>query len=222
MDVDPFRLCVALGPVAIYLVMVGALNLSRRALLVTGTRDAAALGLAISGMILVGPLELFFPEAALDRLGPTGPLVVLGTKVSLCAMLLVLALLMLRPRLIVYNISADQLRSILAETVSRLDAAARWAGDSLAMPALGVQLHLDSHAATRNVALVSCGAQQDFGGWRKLERALAAALAGVPVKRNLLGIPLLVAGVTLLAALATIIARNPQTIAHSLFEMLQM
>jgi hypothetical protein len=222
MDVDLFRLCVALGPVAIYLVMIGALNLSRRALLVTGTRDAAALALAISGMILVGPLELFLPEAAMGWFGPTGGLVVLGTKLSLCAMLLVLALLTLRPRLIVYNISADQLRSILAEIVPRLDATARWAGDSLAMPALGVQLHLDSHAATRNVALVSCGAQQDFGGWRKLERALAAALAGAPGKRNLLGVPLMTAGVVMLAALATIIARNPHAIARSLFDMLQL
>jgi hypothetical protein len=222
MDVDLFRLCVALGPVAIYLIMVGALNLSRRALLVTGTRDAAALGLAISGMILVGPLELFFPEAAMDRLGPTGGLVVLGTKASLYGMLLVLALLMLRPRLIIYNISADQLRSILAETVPQLDAAARWAGDSLAMPNLGVQLHLDGHAAVRNVALVSCGWQQDFGGWRRLERALGAALVQATVKRNLLGIPLLTVGAAMLATLAVIIARNPQAIARSLFEMLQM
>ena len=69
---DLFRLCVALGPVAIYLVMLGALNLSRRSLLVTGTRDAAALGLAVSGLIIVGPLELFFPDVAVSRLGPTG------------------------------------------------------------------------------------------------------------------------------------------------------
>ena len=37
---DPFRLCVALGPVAVYVLLLGALNLSRRAFLVTGTRDA--------------------------------------------------------------------------------------------------------------------------------------------------------------------------------------
>ena len=38
---DPFRLCVALGPVAIYLLLVGTLNLFRRPFLVSGTRDAA-------------------------------------------------------------------------------------------------------------------------------------------------------------------------------------
>ena len=49
-----------------------------------------------------------------------------------------------------------------------------------------------------------------------------AALAQAPVKRNLLGWPLLLAGLALLAALAVVIARNPQPIARSLFDMLQM
>ncbi len=222
MDLDLFRLCVALGPVAIYLVMIGAMNLSRRSLVVTGTRDAAALGLAVSGLLIVGPLELFFPEVAMARLGPTGGMVLLVFYVSFYGLLLVLVLLMLRPRLIVYNISADQLRSILAETVARLDTAARWAGDSLALPTLGVQLHLDTQTAARNVALVSSGSQQDYGGWRRLERALATALAQAPVKRNLLGWPLLLTGAGLLAALAAVIACNPQAIARSLFDMLQM
>ncbi len=222
MQFDLFRLCVALGPVAIYLVLVGSLSLSRRSLLVTGTRDAAALGLAVSGLCIVGPLELFFPDVTAGRFGPMAAVALLGFYVSLYVLLLVLALLMLRPRLIVYNISAEQLRSILAETVARLDTAARWAGDSLSIPNLGVQLHLDAQAARRNVALVSCGAQQDYAGWRRLERALFAALAQVPVKRNWLGLPLLLGGAAMLAALAAVIALNPQAIARSLFEMLQM
>ena len=199
-----------------------ALSLSRRSLLVTGTRDAAALGLAVSGLAIVGPLELFFPDVAASRIGPSAALALLGFYVSLYGLLLVLVLLMLRPRLIVYNISAEQLRSILAETVARLDTAARWAGDSLSLPSLGVQLHLDAQAAMRNVALVSRGAQQDYGGWRRLERALSAALAQVQVKRNWLGLLLLLSGVAMLSALAVIIARHPQAIAHSLFDMLQM
>ena len=110
MQFDLFRLCVALGPVAIYLVLVGSLSLSRRSLLVTGTRDAAALGLAVSGLCIVGPLELFFPDVTAGRFGPMAAVALLGFYVSLYVLLLVLALLMLRPRLIVYNISAEQLR----------------------------------------------------------------------------------------------------------------
>ena len=66
---DAFRLCLAIGPVAMYLLLLGALNLSRRPLLVSA-RDAAALWLAVSGLIIIGPLELFIPFDALARLGP--------------------------------------------------------------------------------------------------------------------------------------------------------
>ncbi|MEI7903478.1 MAG: hypothetical protein WCK89_24835, partial [bacterium] len=60
---DPFRLCLAFGPVAIYAVLLGAINLLRRPFAVSGTRDAAALGLAVSGLVIVGPIELFLPPA---------------------------------------------------------------------------------------------------------------------------------------------------------------
>jgi hypothetical protein len=58
---DPFRLCLAFGPVTIYLLLLGIVNLGRRPLLVSGVRDTAALALAISGLVIVGPIELFFP-----------------------------------------------------------------------------------------------------------------------------------------------------------------
>jgi hypothetical protein len=47
--------------VAVYLLLLGVVNWSRRPLLVSGGRDAAALALAVSGMAIVGPIELFFP-----------------------------------------------------------------------------------------------------------------------------------------------------------------
>ena len=47
---DPFRLCLALGPAAIYFLLLGTINLSRRPLLVSGGRDTATLALAITGM----------------------------------------------------------------------------------------------------------------------------------------------------------------------------
>ena len=46
--IDPFRLCLALGPVAVYLLLLGMLNSFRRPFLVSGTHTAT-LGLAVSG-----------------------------------------------------------------------------------------------------------------------------------------------------------------------------
>ncbi|MBN2584050.1 MAG: hypothetical protein JXL80_13375 [Planctomycetes bacterium] len=215
---DPFRFCLALGPVAIYVLLLGAINFSRRPLLVPGTRDAAALGLAVSGFLIVGPIELFFPDAAAVRFEAFVWLLLL----ALYALCLLLILLLLRPRLIIYNISADQVRSILAELVEQLDPNARWAGDTLALPGLGVQLHVDYVAAMRNVSLSSVGPHQNHAGWRRLETALAPALSQVEVRRNPGGAGLLGAGVLMATLLVLVVIRDPQAVAQTLFEMLQL
>ena len=215
---DPFRLCLALGPVAVYLLLLGGINLSRRAFMVSGTRDAAALGLAISGLVIVGPIELFFPEAAAISFKGYVWLLLL----AFYALCLVLVLLLMRPRLVIYNISVDQLRSILGDLVEQLDAGARWAGDSLVLPSLGVQLHVEGVASMRNVSLVSVGREQDHAGWRRLELALAAALEEVQVARNPRGASFLSAGVLIILILVIAIARDPQAVARELFDMLRL
>jgi len=212
---DAFRLCLALGPVAVYVVLVGAINLSRRPLLVTGARDATALGLAVSGFVIVGPMELFLPEAAAARYETFVWVLLLG----LYAFCVALALLLTRPRLVIYNISADRLRPILAELVERLDADARWTGDILILPGLGVQLHVDYLMALRNVSLNSVGPHQNHAGWRRLEAALGAALRRVEVARNPRGASFITAGVLISSMLALIIARDPQAVVQALFDL---
>ena len=69
---EPFHQCLALGPVAIYLLLLGVINLARRPLVVSGGRDAAALGLAVSGLVFVGPMALLFPEGLAAHFGPAG------------------------------------------------------------------------------------------------------------------------------------------------------
>ena len=212
---DPFRVCLALGPVAMYMLLLGAINLSRRPLLVSGLRDTAALAVAISGLIVIGPMELLFPVEAAIVYGPYIWLLLLALYV-MCVMLW---LLMLRPRLVIYNITADKLRPILAEVVDRLDAEARWAGDSLTLPTLGVQLYVDGFMALRCVSLVSAGGCQNHAGWRRLETALESALAREKVARNPRGISLIGVGLLLILAVVWAIAQNPQAVAQSLLDI---
>ena len=61
---DHVHQIVALGPLAMYLLVLGILNLSRRPFVTTGARDTAALGIGLSGLVLAGPMELFMPEQA--------------------------------------------------------------------------------------------------------------------------------------------------------------
>src|SRR3954467_13252122 len=127
MTVDPFRLAIALVPVAAYVLLLGLLNLRRRPFLTSGGCDVAALGVALSGLMFVGPLELFRPAAATQAF---------GNYIWLFLLLfywlwLVLLVLLSRPRLVIYNISSDELHPVLVDAAGRLDAAARWAGNNL-------------------------------------------------------------------------------------------
>lgn len=216
--IDPFRLCVALGPLAAYCLALGAVNSSKRPLVVHGARDAAALAAALAGLIVIGPLELFLPETAAMRFGGYVWLLLVAFYALICS----LAILLSRPRLVIYNIAPDQLRPVLAELVPELDPQARWAGDALALPTLGVQLHLDALPATRTISLVASGEKQDLDGWRKLEKSLAAALREKAAAARRRGAAFLLVAGLLVALCLFASARDPQALAQGMRDLLRL
>ena len=171
---DPLRSTIAFAPLAAYLLTIGAVNLQRRPIITSGGRDVAALGVGLSGFFIVGPMELFMPSGLLMQLG--GRALVWSLMLALYSCALILCVLSMRPRLVIYNVTADQLQRSLANVAQQLDATARWAGDALALPRLGVQLFVESPTPLRNAQLISCGPRQSFEGWRRLEDALCAEL----------------------------------------------
>ena len=90
----------ALGPLSIYFIFLGLVNLSSKTRLLTGRQDFTALSLGISGLIVVGPMQLFLPQGAMIRFGSNAwyPLILLYL---FCTMWL---FLLNRPRLILYNL----------------------------------------------------------------------------------------------------------------------
>ena len=96
---DPLRLCIALGPLAAYTLILGLINLSSRPFLTTGGRDIGALGVAVIGFMMVGPAELFLPAMAIQRFGPYVWLLALG----LYCLVITLCILTAKPRMIIYN-----------------------------------------------------------------------------------------------------------------------
>jgi hypothetical protein len=211
-----FSYCVAFGPLALYLVLMGLTNLRRRPLLVNGSRELAALGVALVGLLIVGPMQLFVPDATALRFG----WLVWPLLLSFYGLSLTLWMLIARPRLVIFNIRGAQLRPILSELALALDCDARWAGDSLALPQLGVQLRLESFPSMRNVSLVANSDSQSFSGWRRLERSLRTVLKPVEVSPNPRGIGMLVAGLLILTSLVYQAVSDPQAIAQGFFEML--
>ncbi len=213
---DTFSACLALGPLAVYLLLLGVINLARRPLVVSGTRETLSLGLALMGLAVVGPMQLFLPQEAATRFGQFVWLLLLGFYL----LFLTLAVMLSRPRIVVYNVSVERLQAVLDETARRLDAQATWAGKALSMPSAHVHLQLDSFSPLANVSLVATSDDQSIGGWRRLAAALRANVRDVPAAGQSQGFWLVTWGFAVLAALALWAAEDPQAIARGLDRLL--
>lgn len=210
--------CIAFGPLTVYLFMIGLLNSRRQPFLTSGARDMAAVGIALSGIFLIGPLQLFMPDMAVDRFGPYIWLLM----IAIYALAWTLGVLLMRPRLVVYNTTTDQLRPALAAAVKRLDSEMRRAGQCLIMPQLGVQLTVEPAGPLRCVQLVAAGPDQDAAGWRKMEIELAQSLKDTSTQRNPYAISLMVLSLLIGAFITIQMARDPQQVTHQLQEMLRL
>jgi len=218
---DPFRLCLALGPLAAYLLLVGLINLSRRPFVVSGARDAAALGVGVSGLVFVGPIELLLPQQAINNFAPHIWVVWL-LLVGLYALSITLAVLVSRPRLTIYNITVDALRPVLAEVIDSLDPQGRWAGNSLSLPTLKVDLHVESTPAMHNVTLVAADDDQSYAGWRQLELALVARIRSTERSPNVWGAAMASAAVVMIGTMAWQLIVHPQAVTQGFLDMLRL
>jgi hypothetical protein len=214
---DPLHFCIAMGPVAVYCLLLGLINFRRRPFVTSGTRDALALGIAISGFAIAGPMELFLPTQAAHRFGP----LVWVLMIAFYGLCLTLIVLLMRPRLVIYNSTVDQLRPILAGVVAELDKDSRWAGDSLSLPSLGIQLHIESFSMMRNTQLVASNRQQSYNGWRQLEISLTGALRDTQSGPNPYAIVLLSVSVLLTVAMAAWGMVQHEELARALRDMFQ-
>jgi hypothetical protein len=200
------------------MLVLGLINLRPRPFLTNGARDNTALAIALSGFMVVGPMELFMPEAWAASIGFYIWLVLL----TLYALVVILIVLVSRPRLVVYNITLDRLRPIVAELVKELDEDARWAGGTVSMPKLHVQLCIEAQASMRNIQLVPVGAVQSYSGWRRLEAKLAEALADVRVGPNPYGISFIAFALLMLGMSAFWIVAQRASVEQALRDMLRL
>jgi hypothetical protein len=177
-----------------------------------------ALGLALTGLIVIGPMQLFFPEMAASQFGPW----VWFFLLSFYALGISLWMLVSRPRLVVYNISGEQLRAIVAEQALALDPDAHWAGRNLSLPRLGLEVRLEPFASMRSASLVSTHENDNSTAWHRFEIALRAALATCEVKPNPRAASLLAAGLMMLALMLLQAMLDPQATAEALSDLLRL
>ena len=200
------------------MLLIGWINLAPRPFLTTGVRDLAALAIAVSGFMIVGPMELFLPETVASLIGVW----VWGPMLVLYGVFVTLAVLLMRPRLVIYNMSPEQLRPIVHQVVAELDDSARWAGDCVISKSLGVQMAIESNPGVRNVMLTSVGGDQDLDGWTKLRWRLQRALDGNKQMPNVQGVSYLFLSLVMAAAVAWSLLNGRQEIAQAFRDMMRI
>lgn len=215
---DPLHFCIAVVPIAAYLLLIGWINLRRSSFVTTGARDLATLSLAISGLMIAGPMELFLPESIASLVGGW----VWLPLVSLYSIIVTLVLLLARPRLIIYNTTSDRLRPVLKDVIHSIDPEARWAGESVILPQLGVHLAIDAYPGIRNVTLAAVGPEQDLNGWTKLRLELSAAMAAVSQPPNFQGVSFLVLSFAMMLAVVYSLFTGRMEIAQAFRQMMRL
>lgn len=188
MSLAAIPLWAAVLPLGAYLAVLGWLHLRRRPTLLAGGQDLMLLATAVSGLVMAGPLALVQPA-----LGATPWATVM--LLLLFTLAVAVGILATRPRLVIYNITVDQLRPILAEVSSGLDGSARWAGESVALPSRGLQVLMDGHGLSKSVSVVVVGSRTSAEAWTEFARRLRHAVGSQRVRRNLWGGTLAAVGI---------------------------
>jgi hypothetical protein len=183
---------IGLVPLGGYLLVLGLVHLRRRPLAVSGPLDSAALAGGLVGLVLIGPIPLIEPAVHAGRWGWM-LLVIVGLTA------LAVGVLASRPRIVVYNVSLEQMRPIVAEVVLGLDPSTRWAADTAALPSRGIQVHVE-RGAMRCVSLVALGPRPSPEAWGEFCRRLRRAVAALPVRSSPWSGLFILLGVCLLSA----------------------
>ncbi len=203
---SPVAFAIAALPVAMYLVLIGRLRVSRRPLVTTGWRDVAAIGIAIVGLVMIGPMQLFFPTTAAARFAGWVWLMLL----ALYLLSLFLVVLSCRPRLIVYGIDENRFYDSLVSAARNVDASAAWQGQVLNMPSVGLQLAAEPTGSRSVQQAVCLNGLTSVAPWLHLERELVKQCAQIVTSdRRWVGTALIVAGLVLALAAMFGIISNP-------------
>ncbi len=196
---------IAAIPVAVYFILVGGLRLRTRPLVTTGWRDTLTLGIAASGLIAIGPMQLFFPAQAAARWHAWVWLALF----VLYALGLLMLLLSCKPRMVAYGMDGEQFVEALLRAARQVDEQAHWQGEVLTLPTAAMQLALEPSGTWRVHQVVHVGFLRNLQDWVQLERAFVIAAKGVSCPRSNAGWPFVLLGLLLLAAAIVPLVNDP-------------
>ena len=177
---DLLRFALAILPLAAYTNVLGLLRLRSGPTVMSGAMDLLLLGLAIIGVVAIGPIELFFPRAAYALLGGW----VWFVLIALYFFILMLIALNTSPKLVVYGLEAKLLKQHVCELLESQKIRAHWLGEFVEMPELGVRACIETAGRGSISQLKAAGKVQNLSGWFTLERLLVEKVATVATNQR--------------------------------------
>ena len=211
-------IAVALLPLALYFFALAALNSGRRPRMLNGQEDVTALALGLIGFIMAGPMLYLLPIDALAFWGFTTWFFL----AVLYALIVWFLGAVFRFRIVIYNIGASELRDILEKTGQELDPEARWAGNSLSLPTLGIQFYVEHITLLKNATLKACGSNQNLQGWLQFEKSLRSALIRHrAAHKNRTALLMATAGVLMMIGAVIILSTHRMEAMQSLWFLLE-
>lgn len=197
MLIEPIYLLIALLPLIGYLLLLGVIRVSGKALVTTGGRDVAAVGFAIAGFVAIGPGELFFPKSAAGVFGPW----VWAALLAFYALIVSLVALTSKPRLVVFGRTPDQMLAPLAAAAKELDPDATVEAEKLQvyLPKLGVRLRSAGHQGVDATNIESFEPVTNIEFWNRLLGHLRDKTESTECPKPRRGGAMLVAGILLMA-----------------------
>ncbi|MEM9827467.1 MAG: hypothetical protein AAF958_12810 [Planctomycetota bacterium] len=182
---DPFAALLAVLPVVVYIIVLSAIRLSGRALVTTGARDTAALAMAVSGFIAIGPAQLFFPRQAAIVFGPTVWLAI----ATLYGLFVALYGLVSRPSLVVYGRTPGEVypRLLAAAKVLDADAGGNEQIFQVHLPNLQIDLRCDGGPRMDFARIVSFQPIYNAEFWIRLLVQVRRSMADQPAPQRVRG-----------------------------------
>ncbi len=202
---------IAAIPIAVYFILIGSLRLRTRPLVTSGWRDTLTLGIAASGLIALGPMQLFFPAQAAARWQAWVWLALF----VLYALSLMMLLLSCKPRLVAYGMDDSQFADTLLRAAQDVDEQAHWTGDVLTLPNALIQLAVEPSGTARVHQVVLVGMLHNLANWLELERAFVRCGSQTTCPRSSAGWPFTIVGLFLLSwAIIPLISDPNQALAQ--------
>ena len=200
-------ICVNLLPIGTYLCVLGLFHTIGRPLITTGVRDYLALAVALSGLVITGPIDYILHYRMLPDFLVHSHWIGIGLYLLFVAALLPRS----HEKLIIYNCSEQSVAAALRTILGQSGLTFQELPGGWILPERGVSLELDSFPALRNLTLRFHG-MRDRVLFGNIHDELAELLSASRTGWSLVGLCMAAAGGIVLAFPVWILAQDPQNI----------